>query len=333
MHPCSVFLCCWISVKHSFEELLVSSFTCSNDIVTEQPTEKTESELCFFPHVLFSAFEKFFVVPVFSPLLWKSPPASLPLTAKISHSLSIPGSSAGSPRLSMFWHGANSHRPMDLPDTTGLRWREGIRRCLKNVLPQAIISPPSSAALLPSPSAGKASPQPSAANTESTPEPAPVQELMESTPELAPFQEFTECPLVSALPERPQDCVQPERPQQLTPPTYQLDKAPNFPNTFFGGGSRDPAEWPRRGLGPRAQRRTRHGFPSHLIRHGYPNPLIRHGPRSPLFRHGCPSPLIHHGPLSGCRPGGLLSALDGVWHEDVPSGGGRNVRLQTKWNS
>ncbi len=64
MHPCSVFLCCWISVKHSFEELLVSLFTCSNDIVTEQPTEKIESELCFFP-MLFFGFWKVFCCSCF----------------------------------------------------------------------------------------------------------------------------------------------------------------------------------------------------------------------------------------------------------------------------
>ncbi len=60
--------------------------------------------------------------------------------------------------LSLFWHGANFHRPVDLPDTTGLSWREGILRCLESVLPQARTSPPSSAALSRPPFAGKSRP-------------------------------------------------------------------------------------------------------------------------------------------------------------------------------
>ncbi len=48
--------------------------------------------------------------------------------------------------LSLFWHGANAHRPVDLPDTTGLKWREGILRCLESVRARARTSLPSSAA-------------------------------------------------------------------------------------------------------------------------------------------------------------------------------------------
>ncbi len=48
--------------------------------------------------------------------------------------------------LSLFLHGANSHRPLDLPDTKGLCWREGILRCLESVLTRARTSRPSSAA-------------------------------------------------------------------------------------------------------------------------------------------------------------------------------------------
>ncbi len=48
--------------------------------------------------------------------------------------------------LSLFWHGANSHRPVDLPDTKGLCWREGILRCLESFQPRARTSLPSSAA-------------------------------------------------------------------------------------------------------------------------------------------------------------------------------------------
>ncbi|KAK2878539.1 hypothetical protein Q8A67_019330 [Cirrhinus molitorella] len=46
---------------------------------------------------------------------------------------------------SLFWIGANYHRPVDLPDTTGLSWREGILRCLESVRPQSRTSPPTSA--------------------------------------------------------------------------------------------------------------------------------------------------------------------------------------------
>ncbi len=36
---------------------------------------------------------------------------------------------------SLFWIRANYHRPVDLTDTTGLCWREGILRCLESVRP------------------------------------------------------------------------------------------------------------------------------------------------------------------------------------------------------
>ncbi len=44
----------------------------------------------------------------------------------------------------LFWLGANYHRPVDLPDTTGLSWREGIFQCLGSVRAR---TSPSSAAL------------------------------------------------------------------------------------------------------------------------------------------------------------------------------------------
>ncbi|KAF4107357.1 hypothetical protein G5714_011721 [Onychostoma macrolepis] len=33
----------------------------------------------------------------------------------------------------LIWLGANYHHPMNLPDTTGLSWREGIFQCLGSV--------------------------------------------------------------------------------------------------------------------------------------------------------------------------------------------------------
>ncbi len=40
--------------------------------------------------------------------------------------------------------GANYHRPVDLPDTTGLCWKEGIIRCLESVRTQSRTPPPTS---------------------------------------------------------------------------------------------------------------------------------------------------------------------------------------------
>ncbi len=47
----------------------------------------------------------------------------------------------------LFWFGANHQRPMDLPDTTGLSWREGVFQCLGSVRARARTSLPSFAAL------------------------------------------------------------------------------------------------------------------------------------------------------------------------------------------
>ncbi len=64
---------------------------------------------------------------------------------------------------SLFWIWANYHRPVDLPDTTGLSWREGILRCLERVQPRSRTSPPSSPSAIPQPSlsvAARSSPPP-----------------------------------------------------------------------------------------------------------------------------------------------------------------------------
>ncbi len=44
---------------------------------------------------------------------------------------------------SLFWIGANYHRPVDLPDTIGLSWREGILQ--ESVQPLSGTSPPAAA--------------------------------------------------------------------------------------------------------------------------------------------------------------------------------------------
>ncbi len=39
---------------------------------------------------------------------------------------------------SLFWLGANYHRPVDLPDTMGLSWRESVFRCLRSVQDKSV---------------------------------------------------------------------------------------------------------------------------------------------------------------------------------------------------
>ncbi len=41
---------------------------------------------------------------------------------------------------SLFWIGVNCHRPVDLPDTTGLSWREGILRCASGPDPEPAVN-------------------------------------------------------------------------------------------------------------------------------------------------------------------------------------------------
>ncbi|KAL0157280.1 hypothetical protein M9458_048526, partial [Cirrhinus mrigala] len=49
----------------------------------------------------------------------------------------------------LFWIGVNYHYPVDLPDTTGLSWREAIIQCLDSIYlrsgtqPDPVPSPPS----------------------------------------------------------------------------------------------------------------------------------------------------------------------------------------------
>ncbi len=73
----------------------------------------------------------------------------------------------GAGRRSLFWHGTNYHHPVDLPDTKGLCWREGILRCLESVLHWARTSPSSSPSAVPQSSLSadpQSRPPPSAAH-------------------------------------------------------------------------------------------------------------------------------------------------------------------------
>ncbi len=81
---------------------------------------------------------------------WSSPPASSPLAGGISPSWSFAGEFCklaavtelhDAAILHLFRLGANYQRPMDLPDTTGLCWREGIYRCLGSYRSRVETSP------------------------------------------------------------------------------------------------------------------------------------------------------------------------------------------------
>ncbi|ROL05642.1 hypothetical protein DPX16_4860 [Anabarilius grahami] len=89
---------------------------------------------------------------------------------------------------SLFWNRANYHHPVDLPDTSGLDWREAIIRCLESVCPRSRTQPD------PEPSP----PPPSAAETLLEP-PAPAT-ISEAKPEeegtaltIAPRASAPEC--------------------------------------------------------------------------------------------------------------------------------------------
>ncbi len=264
--------------------------------------------------------------------------------------------------LALFWHGANSHRPVDLPDTIGLRWREGILRCLENILPQVRISPPSSAALLPPTVCGKIQPTAVSGQHRVHSRADPFQELTESTPEPAPFQELTERPPRSACcpstPKRPRCSSTPK--SAHCPSTLQcplLDSAlqcllqdcalqcPSVPKSvrclsalqcpLLDSALQCPLldsnlQCPLQDCALQCPT-----APRSVLCPSAPKcqcSAIRHGPRSSLIRHGFLSPRTPHGSRNGRRPGGLLSAhppspLDGVWRKNAPSGGGRNVRL------
>ncbi len=95
---------------------------------------------------------------------WSSPPASLALSRRNLSFVEFAGEFCklaavtelhDAAILHLFRLGANYQRPMDLPDTTGLCWREGIYRCLgsyrSRVEPSPRVSPlaPSSSSLSP----------------------------------------------------------------------------------------------------------------------------------------------------------------------------------------
>ncbi len=77
---------------------------------------------------------------------------------------------------SLFWIGVNYHRPVDLPDTIGLSWREAIISCLESVRPQSRTTPDPEPSP-PSPRCAKPKPEPTAGGepmTAATNEPSPT---------------------------------------------------------------------------------------------------------------------------------------------------------------
>ncbi len=184
--------------------------------------------------------------------------------------------------LSLFWHGANYHRPVDLPDTTGLGWREGILRCppfaapsspppsvalssppsvRKSTPPSATpSSPPPSAALSNPPSAGKSRSLPAAADSSppatalSSPEHAPVPAPRQRPPEPAPQQPRAR---LSTVPSR-------------APSSARFSRAPGriqpllSPRIFWGGSMAPAIEAGAGGAGAGASEAVPPGLPESL---------------------------------------------------------------------
>ncbi len=211
------------------------------------------------------------------PKRWSLPPASLPLAGGTSHSRNTPPNSAGSLRdqnstameaiLQLFRLGANYHRPMDLPDTTGLCWREGIYRCLgsfrSRVEASPLVSPLAPPSLSSSPLVPPSSPSsPRATSSSALPErrresvlpERPWDAPRQRPPVAAPRKLSHASPLVpssspsfplvpssSALPERPRDAALPERPRDAAfperPPVPAPRQRPPVSYTFLVPGS------------------------------------------------------------------------------------------------
>ncbi|KAL0185592.1 hypothetical protein M9458_017262, partial [Cirrhinus mrigala] len=159
---------------------------------------------------------------------------------------------------SLFWIGANYNHPVDLPDTTGLSWREMILRCLESVRPQSRTSPPAVPESRP-PAAPCSSPL-AAAPRSSLPAAAQhssplavshmashinIDNIMDlalplgfDAPILSPSPSPSPpSPPVPAPPEHPPVSAPPERPPEPAPPELFLACGPlNFPQKIWGGG-------------------------------------------------------------------------------------------------
>ncbi len=117
--------------------------------------------------------------------------------------------------LHLFRLGACYHHPIDLPDTTGLSWREGIYRCLGSFRSRVETSPLLSPLVPPSsyssplvPSNSSVSPLVPSSSSSSL----LVTSSSPSSPVGLACSAFPERPRDTALPERPRDAALPERP-------------------------------------------------------------------------------------------------------------------------
>ncbi len=110
----------------------------------DRRSDLIESEWRLFPPFLLHFFESFFVsclflsvgmdvADLFSALAHRDLPFGE--YAQEFCGLTICTALKDATINSLFWIGANYHRPVDLPDTTGLSWRKGILRCLESVQP------------------------------------------------------------------------------------------------------------------------------------------------------------------------------------------------------
>ncbi len=231
----------------------------------------------------------------------------------------------------LFWLGANYHRPVDLPDTIGLSWREGVFQCLGNVRSESELAfcPPGknacrrsglSTARCPRGNHGRRLrltqacrlqgnsgcrlqlTQPAVHREDKVtvcdslkPAPAPSSPpaAADSSPEHTPMP----APRKRLGPPRILDsavqCPPLQGPFLWCPPlqSARLNQPLLPPINSFVGDSGAPAEEAGVGLEPRFRRQFRHSLPNLRIRHGRP--------RFPL----------HFGSQNGRHPGGLLSPV------------------------
>ncbi len=146
--------------------------------VTETETRKKSKWRSLFPvfllflFVCFSPLHGMEVTKLFSALARRTP-AHIPRMGDLCGlgRLAVCTALDDAKLNSLFWIGANYHSPMDLSDTTGLSWREGILRCLESVQLWSRTSLPSSPSPIPQSSlsaAADSSPPPSVAHSSPT---------------------------------------------------------------------------------------------------------------------------------------------------------------------
>ncbi len=226
------------------------------------------------------------------------------------------------------WHRANSHRPVDLPDTTGLKWREGILWCLESVLPQARTSPPLSVASSSPPSAGNST-LPSASL------PSPLSTGKATPPGGADSRRVPRA-RSSASPSKALSCARSSRAPSITlsstassrarsswaPSSFSSSRAPPSARSspYFWGGAEGwghsiggspamAAQDPGSTMVSRMPRSTiavpeSPDLPWHSELNGLP---------SPLTCHDCPSSRLHRGSRNKRRPGGLPFPNSAPW--------------------